>query len=187
MKIKTYSDFIAFDEPEDLCNAYFFRQGLTKEELARVNAYQGVCESTKLLNTTWLGLNDETEWLFKKIGKLIADANDVLWNFNLASLSETCQLVEYCDGDDQAPQQWHMDIGQGKESHRKISVVIQLSNPSEYEGGELQLNFGDEPKSIDQGEGYTCLFPSYVLNRVNPVVKGKCRYLVFWATGEAFR
>ena len=61
---------------------------------------------------------------------------------------------------------------------RKLSVSIQLTDPEEYEGGELYLYDGDKGTLMDKKQGTLILFPSYVLHEVMPVTKGERNSLV---------
>jgi PKHD-type hydroxylase len=56
---------------------------------------------------------------------------------------------------------------------RKLSVSIQLTDPKEYEGGELYLYDDDKGTLMDKKQGTLILFPSYVLHEVMPVIKGE--------------
>ena len=47
-------------------------------------------------------------------------------------------------------------------SNRKLSVVLQLSDPGEYEGGELQINVGGSILSVPKELGLICFFPSFL-------------------------
>jgi PKHD-type hydroxylase len=64
-------------------------------------------------------------------------------------------------------------------------MSVQLSEPDEYEGGELEfLNFEQPiPKDI----GSLIVFPSYLVHRVNPVTRGLRRSMVSWISGPPFR
>ena len=46
------------------------------------------------------------------------------------------QVATYKDG---GHFDWHMDVGADKLSLRKLSATIQLSNPDDYDGGELEF------------------------------------------------
>ena len=70
---------------------------------------------------------------------------------------------------------------------RKLSISIQLTNPEEYEGGELYLYNDDKGTLMDKTQGTLILFPSYVLHEVMPVTKGTRNSLVTWVTGKQFK
>ena len=81
---------------------------------------------------------------------------------------------------------WHQDFG-GLLS-RKLSLVMQLSDPEEYEGGELQIMVGGEkPISINKQKGLVVVFPSWAVHQVTPVTKGLRQSLVAWVSGPNFR
>lgn len=198
MKIKTYSDFVKYPEPGDLCNYYFFEQGLDHEEVARIKDYAMTYErkhgtaggqvdlAYRSSKISWLYLNDETEWLYRKMGNMASIANQQMWNFSLVGMSEAFQFGEY-SAEEQGHYDWHVDMGTGNLSRRKISIVVQLTEPEEYEGGELDLMMSREPMRVPKGKGNVCLFPSYMLHRVSPVTAGKRHSLVLWVSGEPFR
>jgi PKHD-type hydroxylase len=75
-------------------------------------------------------------------------------------------------------------------SKRKVSITVQLSDPSEYEGGDLQYFRGGNPDNADtvfKKKGYVFLFPSYMMHRVTPVTQGVRKSLVLWVGGEHYR
>lgn len=189
MKVKTYSDFVSFAEPDDLGNAYFFEQGLNDTDIARITDHSRNTSINELLHRSHvsrLSLDNDTEWLYKKVGDMAAKANEILWDFSLAGMSEALQLEEY-SASDEDNSHWHFDMGRGPSARRKISVVIQLTDPAEYTGGDLQLQLDGESHSIKKGKGYVCLFPSYLVHRVTPVTKGNPQFLVLWVSGAPFR
>lgn len=84
---------------------------------------------------------------------------------------------------------WHQDVdwNSDKMSDRKLSIVVQLSDPSEYDGGDFE--FG---KKIGFPEGFkergsVLVFPSYQIHRVSPVTKGTRKSLVNWYEGPRWR
>ena len=70
---------------------------------------------------------------------------------------------------------------------RKLSMVLQLSDPSEYEGGELQILTSKEPTSMQKKRGIITVFPAWTLHQVTPVIKGTRQTLVAWISGPAFK
>ena len=72
--------------------------------------------------------------------------------------------------------------------NRKFSIVMQLSDPSEYEGGDLELWFGgNAPIQGPRGKGVGVLFPSYAMHRVTPITKGLRKSLVLWVGGSHYK
>ena len=107
------------------------------------------------------------------------------WRFDITGFNEDLQYTRY--NDDSSYYGWHID-GQVKSDNppRKLSMTIQLSDPSEYEGGDFQIN-GSQLHTLPKQKGLSILFPSYTLHQVTPVTKGIRRSLVVWLCGPAFR
>ena len=79
---------------------------------------------------------------------------------------------------------WNFDY---RNKIRKLSVTCQLSDSSEYEGGELEFQYRnkDNPNMVAPCEqakkkGSIIVFPSFVWHRVKPVTKGTRYSLVIW-------
>ena len=66
-------------------------------------------------------------------------------------------------------------------------MSIQLTDPSEYEGGELQLKSKNSITTVSKKKGTIIFFPSFMLHRVTPVTKGVRHSLVGWITGPPFK
>ena len=109
-------------------------------------------------------------------------------NFQLEYL-EDLQLTRYVAPD--GHYDFHID-GDGHsrknidDSVRKLSMSCLLTDPSEFEGGNFQLQTSATPYNIKLEKGDIIMFPSYVLHRVSPVTKGTRHSLVAWAHGSAF-
>jgi PKHD-type hydroxylase len=69
---------------------------------------------------------------------------------------------------------------------RKLSLVLLLTETSQFEGGDLQL-FTNEIQTPEQLRGRVIGFPSYMSHRVTPVTKGQRKSLVCWVGGPHFR
>jgi hypothetical protein len=67
--------------------------------------------------------------------------------------------------------------------HRKISIVLMLSDKSEYSGGELIIN--DEPVCLEKGD--MVIFKPTTFHSVEKVQQGVRKTLVMWALGPHWR
>jgi PKHD-type hydroxylase len=81
----------------------------------------------------------------------------------------------------------HRDLGIGKQSNRKLSIVLMLSDPKDYAGGNLEIFNSGEFTSIPNKKGNVVIFPSFEWHRVLPVTSGIRKTLVAWVTGPCFR
>jgi len=107
------------------------------------------------------------------------------WNFCISSLEET-QICKY-KSENNGFYGWHTDsIPPINGIQRKISAVLLLSDPSDFDGGKLQFKDyeGDE---VLPTQGSIVVFPSFVEHRVTPVISGTRYSAVSWASGLAFR
>ena len=80
----------------------------------------------------------------------------------------------------------HIDINSMAVS-RKITFLINLSDPAEYEGGQIEfLNIDVDPQIINE-QGFCLIFPSYIPYRITPVTKGTKHLLVGHVHGALFK
>ncbi len=129
--------------------------------------------------------DERTEWVYQKVARVCVTANERFWNFSLKR-SEDIQFTTYEAGNFY---RYHMDLGvRGGSIFRKLSVTVQLSDPADYEGGELVLMSPDGRGMGSRDRGSVVVFPSYVWHQVRPVKRGVRHSLVQWIAGdEPFR
>ena len=133
----------------------------------------------------WLKKDPECAWVFERLAHVAASLNAEYFGFELTGFGEPIQLTNYHEAR-QGTYVWHQDFGSSGIS-RKLSMVLQLSDPSEYEGGELQILTKREPTSMQKKRGLITVFPAWTLHQVTPVVKGTRQTLVAWISGPAFK
>jgi PKHD-type hydroxylase len=135
---------------------------------------------------SWLYPSDNIDWVFRRVTDITLNLNERFFKFDLFGLNEGFQFTNY-----EAPSGKygkHIDRSMNIPV-RKLSISIQLTNPEEYEGGELKLYDGDDEEAnvMDKTQGTLIIFPSYVLHEVMPVTKGERNSLVTWVTGKQFK
>ena len=134
----------------------------------------------------WMPNTPETTWVFEKLANVVSSLNSQYFRFDLTGFGEQIQLTHY-DSSEHGMYGWHVDFGKTGPS-RKLSIVMQLSDPSEYEGGNLELQpHGKEVIKIKKQRGLVVAFPSWTLHQVTPVTQGNRQSLVSWITGPAFK
>ncbi len=135
----------------------------------------------------WLDERAGGDWIMDRIMGLVADANRTHFDFALTEFGESPQVARY-GAERQGHFTWHSDIGEGAlASRRKLTMVVQLSEPSDYTGGALELQPDANIRESDRTRGSAVLFPSFVLHRVTPVTSGERYSLSTWVHGPAFR
>lgn len=185
----------------DPTNLYYFSNGFSdlEVELIRVNAANSlpqratidgenqINQSIRESRLVWLANTAEWSWVFDRMRDMIIEANSALWRFDLVSGNEYIQYTEY-EAINNGHYDWHMDIGAGQACLRKISMTIQLSDPEEYSGGDLEIwQGGTSIIRAHKHKGFTIVFPSYLMHRVTPVTSGIRRSLVIWVGGSPLR
>jgi PKHD-type hydroxylase len=133
---------------------------------------------------SWLNKTPDTAWVFQKLGQIASSLNAKYYRFDLTGFGEPFQLTNYVQSE-QGMYGWHQDYNTNVS--RKFSLVLQLSDPSQYEGGNLQVMTGGQPQTVRKQRGLVAAFPSYVLHQVTPVTSGNRQSLVAWASGPAFK
>jgi PKHD-type hydroxylase len=83
---------------------------------------------------------------------------------------------------------WHRDTLSvpNKDSERKLSFSIQLSDPNSYKGGDLEF-MPDMPGIFKRAQGNICIFPSFLTHRVSPMTEGVRHVIVGWIHGPGFK
>jgi len=148
---------------------------------------------------SWIPNDDEHSWIYNKIGSIILSTNFKHWGWQLQQV-ENMQFTRY---EEEGHYTWHADSyrqAYDKDSRwpgmtRKISCTLLLSEPSDYEGGEFQIETQNaapgDPARIENlsdaiGKGTLIIFPSHLFHRVTPVQSGVRQSLVAWYLGRPF-
>jgi PKHD-type hydroxylase len=197
----TWADWVEYDD-RPLSNFYYFENGLTPEQADRVvelakqlptkdgavfdsGDTTSIVRSYRKSKIRWIPKTEEFMWLYWELANLINTANNKMWHFDIQGMQEDIQFTEYY-GNDHGFYDWHLDVGEST-SMRKISIVVMLSDPADYEGGLLQFKTGQTERTVPREKGTVVLFPPYFLHRVTPVTAGTRRTLVLWVSGPPFR
>lgn len=148
----------------------------TGEALAKIRRSQ----------VSWMSKTQETAWVFERLSHVASSLNAQFFRFDLTGFGEALQLTNY-DQSENGMYGWHQDYGGKLSPSRKLSLVLQLTDPAQYEGGNLQVMTGGEPQAVRKQRGLIAAFPSYVLHQVTPVTQGSRQSLVAWVSGPAFK
>jgi PKHD-type hydroxylase len=133
--------------------------------------------------------NPDFTWLFDELQKIGMQANRDWFNFHITNLS-FIQLAEY-DESYQGEYKKHHDVFwiNNDTYHRKLTCVIQLTDPDEYEGGDFEMydlyQYPDREEIRTQG---TAIFlPSFIPHAALPVTKGRRYSLSIWFEGNKWQ
>ncbi len=128
---------------------------------------------------------DEHRWLYDRLWDGARDFNQNCFGVEITGIRDHIQLARY-DASDQGFYDWHMDFGPPALG-RKISISVQLSDPADYDGGDLEFSFGARTQTAERTRGMTIAFPSFAIHRVTPVTRGVRWSLVAWVAGPRWR
>ena len=148
-------------------------------EDARVQSYGN---AARVGHVAWIDPGPDTIWVYQRLATIVTWVNQA-FQFELLGFADALQFAVYDAGH---KFDWHVDIGAGQASNRKVSMTVQLSEESDYDGGGLQFISAPD-MAMPKGRGTAILFPSYLAHRVGDVTRGSRRSLVGWAAGQAFR
>lgn len=133
---------------------------------------------------SWMEKTSDNAWVFQKLSHIASSLNSQHYRFDLTGFGEPLQLTNY-DQSEHGMYGWHQDYN--AQISRKLSLVLQLTDPSNYEGGNLQVLTDGQPRNVRKQRGLVTVFPSYTLHQVTPVSSGSRQSLVAWISGPAFR
>lgn len=191
--------FIMTPNNTDPLNYYFYEEGFTREELNKIeketaklplhsaSTFRSGGDNTRNSKIKWVPQNTQWWWLYEKLHNMAIEANSTLWKFGLFNMPEKIQYTEYLASQN-GKYEWHQDIGPAHGSIRKVSITVQLSEPDDYEGGDLELFMGgsfDDPNIVKAPRKAGCvfIFPSFLMHRIAPVTKGTRKSFVLWLGG----
>ena len=161
---------------------------------------------------TWISTD---HWIAGFLWHYVQKANRVNFLYDLSHIDgETMQYTRYGEGEFY---NWHNDssiavhykpqetglaggesidnqkaqvdyLNKNTELVRKLSFTLQLSDPDEYEGGNVQLiDDGGKSYIIPRQRGTIVLFDSRTSHRVLKVTKGTRRSIVGWVVGPRWK
>lgn len=128
----------------------------------------------------------EDHWACSIISYYIGIANRKYWEYDL-NLLQSIQISVYLENGHYG---WHSDYGTSKNGKwtRKLSASVLVSDPSEYEGGDLEfIDYHGNIVKAPKEKGSVIVFDSRIPHRVTPVTKGRRVSLVTWMYGPKLK
>ena len=132
---------------------------------------------------------DEDGDVFELVKNLFERANDDNFNYDINEDVLDIQLLRYKEG---GQYNWHADYGISMESQRgmtrKLSMSIQISDESFYEGGDLEfIDYCGRHVYLEKHQGAGIVFDSRLPHKANPLKSGERLILIAWAHGPQLR
>jgi len=139
-------------------------------------------------DVSWMYPEDFPE-LYDEMWKLEKIANAEWFGFHIDNL-EYIQIAKY-DSEIRGEYKKHQDVFwlNNNSRHRKLTAVIQLSDPKTYTGGDLELfNCLEYPNPEEiKLQGTVIFFPSFVFHQANQVTSGVRYSLAVWFEGQKWK
>ena len=144
----------------------------------------GTATKKRVTTISWIPFR-EMDHMYQDLDMFIQRANLNHFGFDDVRVTEQAQFTEYPVG---GFYDWHMDcdVNMAHEPPvRKISMTLLLNDPSEFEGGDLELMAPGKYAQLKQG--HAIVFASFLNHRIKKVTRGMRQSLVVWFGGKPFR
>lgn len=128
------------------------------------------------------------DYLFDVLWKTAIMANRDFFDIHISRL-EYVQLAEY-DASYKGEYKEHHDVfwlNDDPQYHRKLSCIIQLSDPATYEGGKFEITEAPPLDEETNAQGTIVYFPSVLKHKANPVIRGTRYSIAAWFEGPKWR
>ena len=154
-------------------------------ETKRAGTFNSGGDDIRSSRVAWL---TGTPWVLDMLHQYADAANQAAFHAHVYKKADV-QFTEY-HASENGHYSWHHDIDWNRADglDRKLSITVQLSDPSEYEGGEFSFSEVETPDvAQSKQKGTVLVFPSYLQHAVSPVTSGVRKSLVAWFEGPAWR
>ena len=130
----------------------------------------------------WIYNDDATKEIHATLLHYLNTANET-FKVNVERLPPI-QFTEYADVGDHYDHHHDVDWFRQDGQHRKLSVIVQLSDPEDYEGGVFSFLHHQNPDAIDlRKRGTIMVFLPYIEHMVSPIQEGSRTSMVAWMEG----
>jgi PKHD-type hydroxylase len=175
--------------PKKVCDE-IIKEGLLQEEL-KATVKGDECDlvppdNIRKTEVHWV----YSEWVKPYVEKYTHIANyNSGWHYDIDyTKTENLQFGVYRKGDHYT---WHTDSIFFSETPRKLTCIVMLSEPEDYDGGEFQIksSWNDEQIAFSDKmeKGDVIVLPSMVIHRVTEIVSGVRMSLVGWVQGPNWK
>jgi len=182
-------DYYTWDHTLSDAECDFLIQDCGKAETKALPKTRITSEEGVIQGSTQVVRGDRSKMIHNVMIHFMEEANK---NFFKYDITQTLgfNFLTYEKGDHYV---WHKDsdytgVQGDKQLVRKLSLVILLSDPDSFEGGELEFFNGDHGVFYPfKKRGSIICFNSFDWHRIKPVTKGVRHTLVQWSLGPRLR
>jgi len=166
-----------------LCKEIIDLSSTLKKEQGKIKEAGEYDKKRRDSTISWIPFN-KMQPMYDDLIYLVQKINRNHFGFSNIQITEEAQVSEYSKGQFY---DWHTDstIDMDMEPPvRKLSMTLLLNDPSEFEGGNLEIA---GKKMSHMKQGHAAIFASFLQHRVTPVTKGVRKSFVVWFNGEPFK
>ena len=166
-----------------LCKEIIDLSSTLKKEQGKIKEAGDYDQKRRDSTISWIPFN-KMQPMYDDLIYLIQKINRNHFGFGNVQITEQAQVSEYSKGQFY---HWHTDSSIDMSTEpavRKLSMTLLLNDPSEFEGGNLEIA---GKNMLHMKQGHAAIFASFLQHRVTPVTKGVRKSLVVWFGGEPFK
>lgn len=123
-----------------------------------------VDESIRSVTSVNLKDLENIGWVSYRLNKVISSVQSY-FSFNLLPISESNEPIFLLKYEQGSHYDWHTDIGRGEIPTRRLTLIVQLSDPNDYVGATTFVNMNKTVKSM-KNKGSITVFPSEKKHKV---------------------
>ena len=102
----------------------------------------GDTRKKRVTQVAWIERVEVSQWLYRRLEEIVQRLNIQFYKYDLTGLKERLQYTVYEQAEG-GHYDWHVDHGAATPLPRKLSLSLQLTDPLQYEGCDLELSYGD--------------------------------------------
>ena len=166
-----------------LCQEIIDLSKTLEQEKGTVNQSLKTEDKIRQSTISWIPF-DKMQPVYNDINDFIQRINRNHFGFENIQITEEAQVSSYSKGQFY---EWHTDTRTNMQEEppvRKLSMTLLLNDPSEFEGGNLEIANNE---FVPMKQGHATIFASFLQHRVSPITRGVRKSLVMWFGGEPFK
>ena len=166
-----------------LCQEIIDLSKTLEQEKGTVNQSLKTQDIIRQSTISWIPF-DKMQPVYNDINDFIQTINRNHFGFENVQITEQAQVSSYSKGQFY---EWHTDTRNTMITEppvRKLSMSLLLNDPSEFEGGDLEIA---NETLLPMKQGHATIFASFLQHRVTPITKGVRKSLVMWFGGDPFK
>ena len=124
--------------------------------------------------------NDLSTIIYDKIISLIKVANELTWNFNINAITKIQHIT--VNELHNPLKDWFTNCYHNK----KLMFILNKKKSDDVIGGEFLIKTNNEDRKLPSDTNILIVFPSFIMSKISPILKGNREYLVGWILGPNF-